>query len=321
MRLWTGTIAALLLSAPIAASAADLPVKAPILAPVAVYNWTGFYGGGNVGYSWGRATTTQTDTSSTTTLTECFRDPTTAAVTGALSTIICAPNTATTFPVATGPVTAASLTSGRADVNGFVGGVQAGYNYQFARQWVLGLEADIQYSGERGSQTVCSVAGCPAGSAFGSASTSLRWFGTVRGRLGFLPTDRIMLYGTGGLVYGQINTDYVSGINGTTLLAASTSTWRTGWTAGGGIEGALTDRWTLKVEYLYADYGSYGANLGTGAAVTTVGPFVPVGGGPAATRTTTTATVSSLVNTRFTDNIVRVGLNYRFAPDAVVARY
>src|SRR5262249_43358165 len=136
----------------------DLPVKAPIVAPVAVYNWTGFYVGGNGGYSWGRATTTQSDVTTSTSLTECFRDPNPASVvTGALSTIVCAPNTTTTFPIATGPTSTASGTIGRANVNGFVGGLQAGYNYQFARQWLLGIEADIQYSGERGSQTDCSV--------------------------------------------------------------------------------------------------------------------------------------------------------------------
>ncbi|MBV8837111.1 MAG: porin family protein, partial [Alphaproteobacteria bacterium] len=278
--------------------------------------------GGNGGYSWGRANTDQTDSSTTSTVTQCFRDATSAAITGGTATQICSPpGTALTFPVTTGPTTAAAVTSGRANVNGFVGGLQTGYNYQFARSWVLGFETDFQYSGERGSQQVCSDGVCAAGSAFGSSSTSLKWFGTARARLGFLPVDRIMVYATGGLAYGQLSTDYLSGINGTTLLAGSVSTWRAGWTAGGGIEGAISDRWTLKVEYLYADYGSYGANLGTGAAVTTVGPFVPSGIGLAGTRTTTTTTVSSVVNTRFTDNIVRVGLNYRFGPDAVVARY
>src|SRR3954468_2950773 len=98
MRLMVGTIAALALSVPVSAIAADLPVKAPIMAPVSVYNWTGFYGGGNAGYSWGRASTTQSDSATSTSITECFRDATSAALTGALSTIVCAPNTATTFP-------------------------------------------------------------------------------------------------------------------------------------------------------------------------------------------------------------------------------
>ena len=327
MHILRGTLAVLALGAPISvAMAADLPVKALPMAPVATaYNWTGFYAGGNAGYSWGRATTNQSDVSTTSSVTECFRDSTSAALTGALSTIVCAPNTTTTFPIVTGPTTAAAATTGQSNVNGFVGGFQAGYNWQFDRQWLAGIEADIQYSGQRGTQSDCSIAGCPVGSAFGSSSHSLKWFGTARGRLGWLPTDRILLYATGGLVYGRIDSDYVSGINGVSLLPASTSTWRAGWTAGAGVEGAISDRWTLKAEYLYADYGSYGTNLGTGAAVTTVGPFVVLnpapGGPPAGTRTTTTTIVGSTLSTRFTDNVFRLGLNYRFTPDAVVARY
>ena len=315
MRFLLGTAAALALSAPFSAMAADLPVKAPIAAPVAVYNWSGFYIGGNAGYSWGRATTSQSDVTTTTSVTQCFRDPTTPPLTGPLATIVCAPNTGTVFPIVTGPTTAAAATSSRANVDGFVGGGQIGYNYQFDRQWLIGLEADIQYSGQRGSQTDCSIAGCPLGSAFGSASHNLKWFGTARGRLGWLATDRILLYATGGLAYGQIDSGYVSGIAGVAFLPVNTSTWRAGWTVGGGIEGVLTDRWTVKAEYLYADYGSYGATLGTSAAVTTVGPFVPVNPpAPAATQTTTTTTVSSAANTRFTDNIFRLGLNYRLTP-------
>src|SRR3954471_15090261 len=114
MRTTLATTAALLLSVSVSAFAADLPVKAPMVAPVAAYNWTGLYVGGNAGYSWGRATTNQSDIASTTSVTECFRDPTSAALTGALATIVCAPNTGTVFPVVTGPTTTASGTTGRA---------------------------------------------------------------------------------------------------------------------------------------------------------------------------------------------------------------
>jgi outer membrane immunogenic protein len=315
MRVLFGTAAALALSAPFSAMAADLPVKAPILAPVSAYNWTGFYVGGNAGYSWGRADTTQSDVVTSTSVTQCFRDPASAPLTGALSTIVCAPNTTTTFPVVTGPTTAAAGTSSRANVNGFIGGGQVGYNWQMDRAWLIGLEADLQYSAQRGSQTDCTPVGCAIGSAFGSSTHNLKWFGTVRGRLGWLPTDRILLYATGGFVYGQLDSSYVTGVVGTAFLPANTSNWRGGWTVGGGVEGVITDRWTVKAEYLYADYGSFGANLGTSAAVTTVGPFVQLNpNAPAGTQTTTTTTVAGAVNTRFTDNIFRLGLNYRLSP-------
>src|SRR5262249_37478464 len=304
-------------------AAADMPAKAPILkAPPVIYSWTGFYVGGNAGYSWGRATTDQTDRSTSTSVTECFRDSSLAGrpLTGALSTIVCAPNTTTTFPIAAGPTTATSGTSSRADVDGFIGGVQAGYNYQFNRSWVAGIEADIQFSDENGSEVSCSVAGCPSGSAFGSASHHLRWFGTVRGRLGYLWTDRVLVYATGGLVYGELKSDYVTGINGTALLSASTSDTRVGWTVGRGVGAAVCDRWSVQAEYLIADYGKESVNFGTSAAVTSVGPCVLTGVGQSCTRTTTTTTVASSATTRFTDNIFRLGLNYHFAP-GVVARY
>lgn len=294
------------------AIAADMPRKAP---PIAAYDWNGFYVGGNAGWSWGRAQTDQTDSTATASITECFRDPSLVGgpLTGALSTIVCAPNTATTFPIVTGPTTTTAATSGRANVDGFIGGVQAGYNWQFDRHWLAGLEADFQYSAQRGSQSDCSITGCPAGSALGSSTHRLKWFGTARARLGWLPTDRILLYATGGLAYGNLEADYVSGINGVPLLSASTSTWRLGWTLGAGVEGAIADRWTLKAEYLYADYGSTNTNLGTGAAIATVGPCV-LTAFESCTRTTTTSTVSSTATTRFTDNVVRIGLNYRLSP-------
>ena len=99
---------------------------------------------------------------------------------------------------------------------------------------------------------------------------------------------------------------------GTTLLAGSNSTTRAGWTVGGGAEGRINNEWSVKVEYLYADYGNFDTTLGTGAAVVTTGPCAPTGTGLACTRTTTTSTVASAVSTNFIDHIIRVGLNYRF---------
>ena len=292
--------------------AADMPVKARPM-PVAIYSWTGFYIGGNVGWSWGRANTDQRDVSTSTSTTQCFRDanPGSPAETGAQSTVVCAPNTTTTFPIVTGPTTATAATNGRADVDGFIGGGQIGYNWQMAT-WLYGLETDIQYSDQRGDLVVCSTVACGAGAAFGSASHRIRWFGTFRGRLGYLPTERLLLYVTGGAAYAGINSDYVSGVNGIGLLAGSTSSTRLGWTVGGGIEGAIYDRWTVKVEYLYADYGNIDTNLGTSAAVATTGPCIATGFGQSCTRTTTTSTGASSVSTNFIDHIVRVGLNYRF---------
>ena len=144
------------------------------------------------------------------------------------------------FPIVTPAVSTTALTTGTADVDGFIGGGQIGYNWK-RDQWLFGLEADIQYSDQKGSYSACSAVGCPVGSAFGAADHHLKWFGTFRGRVGWLPTNSLLLYATGGLVYGQFASDYLSGINGGTILAASTSTTRAGWTVGAGAEGAAVE--------------------------------------------------------------------------------
>jgi outer membrane immunogenic protein len=117
------------------ALAADLPAKVYTKAPVYVdpgYNWSGFYIGGNLGYSWGRAATdgTQTGTQSV------------SEFTGITNVLL--PGFPVVTALATTPVTA------RANVNGVIGGGQAGYNWQRGT-WLFGLETDIQGSDERGS--------------------------------------------------------------------------------------------------------------------------------------------------------------------------
>jgi len=260
------------------ASAADLPVytKAP---PVAVvYDWTGYYLGVNVGYSWGRGTTDGN-----------VAGTRTVAVTGAAAVTTVLP----TLPL-----------SGRANVNGVIGGGQLGYNWQRGT-WLFGLEGDVQGSGERGFSDVCTVAGCPAGSVAFNREYKLDWFGTARGRVGFLPTERLVLYATGGLAYGGFS-------GSSTTQPLNIGTWastRAGWTVGAGAEAALGSNWSVKFEYLYMDLGHVGGSSANATSITTVGS------------TTTTTNLAYVFNTKFTDNIVRVGLNYRFGGGAIVARY
>jgi outer membrane immunogenic protein len=103
------------------AFAADMAVNALPPAPASAYTWTGWYAGGNVGYSWGNA---RTDTAGSATIT--------------------ALGTGFTNPFA-------FANSQTQPVTGVIGGGQAGFNYQVGPQWVLGFEADIQGSGEQGS--------------------------------------------------------------------------------------------------------------------------------------------------------------------------
>ena len=138
------------------------------------------------------------------------------------------------------------------DGDGIVGGAQAGFNWQ-AGQFVFGVEADIQAADIEGSAS----RSFPAGPATldTELSTEIDWFGTLRGRIGFVPTERLMLYGTGGLAFGETTSSasYDAGILGSD--SASSSDTRTGWAAGAGAEYAFTDNWTLKLEYLFVDLG------------------------------------------------------------------
>lgn len=129
---------------------------------------------------------------------------------------------------------------------GFAGG-QIGYNYQFGSGSgvVIGVEADAQWSNIR-SEVNANIGGLGAL----NAGTEVEWFGTVRGRLGYA-FDRILVYGTGGYAYGSENT-FLNVTPG--ILNFSRSADLSGWTAGGGVEYAVTNNLSLKTEYLYFQF-------------------------------------------------------------------
>ncbi|WP_028134377.1 MULTISPECIES: outer membrane protein [Bradyrhizobium] len=112
--------------------------------------------------------------------------------------------------------------------SGFVGGVQAGYNFQNG-PWVFGVEGDIQASG--------------ADDTFAPWKFSNPWFGTLRGRAGYA-FNNVLFYGTAGLAFGELR--------GQTFGWAESHT-TAGWTIGGGAEVGLTSNWSAKLEYLYID--------------------------------------------------------------------
>lgn len=139
---------------------------------------------------------------------------------------------------------------------GFTGGGQIGYNFQTGPV-VFGAETDINYrSGSSNSNN---------NFAFGGATNTSGYFGTVRGRLGFTPMDRLLIYGTGGLAYG--NTNFPSTVAGLDAFGApraffgsNNSGTKLGWTAGAGAEYAITPKWSVKAEYLYVDLGRTNVN-------------------------------------------------------------
>ncbi|MBB6262257.1 outer membrane immunogenic protein [Paenochrobactrum gallinarii] len=137
--------------------------------------------------------------------------------------------------------------TGHLKPRGFVGGIQAGYNWQLD-QVVAGIEADFQGSSMKKSAPYYNV----FDSELGYTEAKVQWFGTLRGRLGANIAERTMLYGTAGLAYGKVKYDTY---NNVTDKHANHSKTRAGWTVGAGIEHAFTDKVSFKTEYLYTDLG------------------------------------------------------------------
>jgi outer membrane immunogenic protein len=263
-----------------AASAADMAVKAPPLAPV--YNWTGFYVGGNAG--WVGSTSNS--------ITNTGTDAGTAGLGSALNIVGSIP-----------PSVSASA-------SGFIGGGQIGYNWQ-AANWVFGLEGDIQGTTAKGNVTAAfpgSALSVPLSTTY---HRELDWLATFRGRVGIAATPSFLLYATGGLAVGEtkIGNSFIcttcappaSTQAGTVAQSDNTSV---GWTVGAGAEWMFAPQWSVKAEYLYVDLGRHSSTIN----------YIY---GPGGALTTASSLTSSV---RDTWNIARVGVNYRFG-GPVMARY
>ena len=202
--------------------------------------------------------------------------------------------------------------SAASNISGFIGGGQIGYNYEL-NNLVLGIEADIDgTTGRTSSSALLSNDTFPFPTATQTAQR-LDWLGTVRGRLGWTPIDRLLIYATGGLAFGQSTASLaLSNSAASPVLASYVQGKRnTGWTVGGGLEYALPDawsNWSVKVEYLYYDLGYSNSTI--------YYQNVDLNG----------ATELSSLNGRIrhNGNVVRAGLNYKFnfgASPPVVAKY
>jgi outer membrane immunogenic protein len=121
-----------------------------------------------------------------------------------------------------------SISNNPTKPSGFVGGAQAGYNWQTGH-WVFGVEGDIEVSG--------------ADDTFAPWKFSNPWFGTVRGRAGYA-FNNILFYGTAGLAFGELTGQ---------TFGLSESHTTAGWTVGLGAEFGIAQNWTAKIEYLYVD--------------------------------------------------------------------
>ena len=197
-------------------------------------------------------------------------------------------------------------TSSSSKLSGVIGGAQTGYNWQ-AGGWLFGLETDIQATNQHAGPTyVCPGAICnPTITDIDTPVTvahdhKLDWFATLRGRLGATVTPDALIYATGGLAVAgiwHVGTVFDSSASVSPLLDVSQTT-KMGWTVGAGIEAHLAGNWTGKIEYLHLDFGS----------------------GSLAAADPLNATLIALgLTARITDDILRVGLNYKLDPSATAA--
>jgi outer membrane immunogenic protein len=262
-----------------AASGADMPARAYTKAPAAiaaVYNWTGFYVGVNVGYGWGTDHTVLTTDAD-------------GAPGGPFAALLVQASAAGRKP------------------EGIIGGAQAGYNWQSGRL-VAGLEADLSGTDIHSSNDFSGAVGV---TRFVHTDQRLEWLATVRGRIGFLPAEQLLLYATGGLAVGQVSTN--SNLTTTVpnnipaciaanigiCFGSSDRSTRVGWTVGAGAEYAFSSNWSVKAEYLFV---SLERSTSTGLDTRFNPPL------------------QLFADTRNDFHIARVGVNYRFG-GPVVAKY
>jgi outer membrane immunogenic protein len=204
-----GAAAVPLLSVSVAFGA-DLAMSPAAPAPPQPFTWTSCYAGGNAGGGFG-----QKDVNDTA---------------GILS-----PNT--------------GFTSANLDINGYMLGGQVGCNYQFASNWVLGIEGAAS-GGDIGGKTAFATPGIAGDTATFKDTTDFLSSVTARGGFAW---DRWMLYGKGGV--GFVNDRYNVADAFATYNFDGVET-RLGWTAGVGVEWALSDDWSVKLEYDYYDFGT-----------------------------------------------------------------
>jgi outer membrane immunogenic protein len=174
------------------------------------------------------------------------------------------------------------------------GGAQTGYNWQ-AGNILAGVEADVSFM--RNNATFSAAPAAGPGTSL-SESAQMNWLTTVRARAGYV-WDNWLFYATGGWAYSKVtftDTAVVAGTIGPSLITSN----RSGWTVGAGVEYGIAGGWSAKLEYLYVDLGSVAGVLGPGGIPGTV----------------------VTTNHDMTDQIVRVGINYRFGGNSeVVVRY
>jgi outer membrane immunogenic protein len=270
-----------------AASAADLPLKAPPL-PVVVYNWTSCYGGVNGGWKGGR-----------------FHD--TDSAPGGVAVL---PGVAATTFVAD------YIDLGHLNANSGAVGGQVGCRWETPSHWVFGVEGDFDWTDLHG--TITETTPGTGASVFIPGDyyyNQARWESSVRGIVG-RSFDKWLIYATGGLALTEVQmignfiaTTVTPVRGGPVPFPASTggeSKTLYGFTIGAGAAYAFARSWDVGAEYRYSQYYGADFNLGSVAAVCVIAACV-----------NTPATGHKDLTT----NEVLIKLNYHFGPAAVVAKY
>jgi outer membrane immunogenic protein len=270
------------------ALAADLPSRAPppvYLPPAPIFTWTGIYLGGQIGYAW---TNYNTAVYANGYCATCVFVGQEGGIPGYIYD---------SFPIG-------------GNASGVIGGAHVGYNLQF-NQWVVGLEGDVDGSSLSKTVNLSPYSNYYLDYIPTTVHTTLGVQGSIRGRVG-IAFDRVLLYGTGGVAFGGFKSDVTTAYGGGLFYFNSVyghdsfSQTRVGWTAGGGIEYAVTNNWSVRAEYRYTDFGrthNYLVNA------------YPTFGGDYLTGT---------VNRHLVENRVQVGFSYKFDtyhPAPVVAKY
>jgi outer membrane immunogenic protein len=260
-RLALGTAALLALGMAVPATAADMRV-APYAPPAPVYTWSGCYVGASAGTSYG--TSTHYTTAGST-----LNNPASP-----LNVLPAGANITDSF-----------------NLSGFIGGFQAGCNWQWGA-WVVGVEGDGSATNKEGQafETALAPVG-GAGRANWISQTQERWLVTARGRLGLTGWwgDRTLLYVTGGGAWAKIDSSEWL-VNNPLATGHQESNTRSGWTVGAGIEYVLGYGWSVKGEYLYVDFDRY--------TTFTTGPINVNNVSPR--------------EVKLNDHIFRAGMNYKF---------
>lgn len=139
------------------------------------------------------------------------------------------------------------------DDGGFTIGEHSGYNVQCGRV-LFGIESEFNYFHADTSSTLDEE--CCGGTGFATFKSEMNWFGTLRGRLGLVHNDNLLIFATGGLAYAKIDHEFIdTGAPGGTFSQSDDNT-QFGWTVGGGLEFMRDSRWSLRADALYVDLGS-----------------------------------------------------------------